>query len=168
MLAMSGAPMFPSLSAVTRFFRLCVCSSLPVQECRYMLRSMGGSLLILLASAQGVLVGDAFAQAIDPAVRTAAAAGPVRVIVELRISPPFTPEGNLPSPAAVEEQRRAIAKTQDDLIASLAGTSFSVARKFDGLPMMALEIGADALARLEVSGMLVTRVLEDAPRFRQP
>jgi len=125
-------------------------------------------LLILLFFVQGVLVGDGFAQAIDPAVRSAAAAGPVRVIVELRITPAFTPEGELPSPAAVDAQRHAIAQTQDDLIARLAGTSFSVARKFDGLPMMALEIGADALARLEAAGTLVTRVLPDAPRFRQP
>jgi hypothetical protein len=160
--------MLPILSAVTRFFFLYPCSSSPARECRPILYFVRRSLLILLVFAQGVLVGDAFAQVIDPAVRTAAAAGPVRVIVELRMTPPFTPEGNLASPAAVEAQRQAIAKTQDDLIASLAGTSFSVARKFDGLPMMALEIGADALARLEASGTLVSRVLPDAPRFRQP
>ena len=160
--------MLPILSAVTRVFLLCVCSASPVRKRRHTLYSVGFPLLILLFFAQGVLVGDAFAQAIDPAVRTAAAAGPVRVIVELRITPAFTPEGNLASPAAVEAQRRAIAQAQDDLIANLAGTSFSVARKFDGLPMMALEIGADALARLEAAGTLVTRVLPDTPRFRQP
>lgn len=139
--------MLPVFSAVTRLF---------------------SALLILLFFVHGGLVDDAFAQAIDPAVRSAAAAGPVRVIVELRLTPAFTPEGELSSPAAVDAQRRAIAQAQDDLIARLAGTSFSVARKFDGLPMMALEIGADALARLEAAGTLVTRVLPDAPRFRQP
>ena len=160
--------MLPILSAVTRLFLPCLCSLPPVRKCRRTVHSVGLPLLFLLFLAQGVLVGDAFAQVIDPAVRTAAAAGPVRVIVELRLTPAFTPEGDLPSPAAVEAQRRAISQAQDDLIASLAGTSFSVARKFDGLPMMALEIGADALARLEAAGTLVTRVVPDAPRFRQP
>jgi hypothetical protein len=43
-----------------------------------------------------------------------------------------------------------------------------VARKYDGLPLLALEIGADALARLEAAGALVTRVSSDSPRLRQP
>ena len=68
----------------------------------------------------------------------------------------------------MQAQRQAIARTQDDLLASLAGTAFSVGRKYDGLPLMALEIGADALARLEAAGALVTRVSSDAPRLRQP
>jgi hypothetical protein len=78
------------------------------------------------------------------------------------------PEGELSSPAAVDAQRRAIAQTQDNLLASLAGTTFSVARKYDGLPLLALEIGAAALARLEAAGALVTRVSSDSPRLRQP
>ena len=141
---------------------------MPVQTCRRTLQPVGCLLLVLLCVTPGVFVSDAFAQAIDPAVRTAAAAGPVRVIVELRLRPPFRPEGELSSPAAVEAQRRAIAHAQDDLLASLAGTSFSVGRKYDGLPLIALEIGADALARLEAAGALVTRVSSDSPRFRQP
>lgn len=124
--------------------------------------------LVLLLLVQSVLVSDAFAQVIDPAVRTAVAAGPARVIVELRVTPAFTPEGGLPDPAAVEAQRRAIARAQDDLVARLAGTTFSVARRYGSLPMMAIEIGADALARLETAGPLVVRVLPDSPRSRQP
>jgi hypothetical protein len=127
-----------------------------------------GPLTVLLLLAQGLPVGHSFAQAIDPAVRTGVAEGLTRVIVELRIAPAFTPEGDLPSSMAVEAQRRTIAKTQDDLLARLAGTSFSVSHKYDGLPLMALEINADALARLEAAGDLVARVLPDAPRFRQP
>ena len=161
--------MLPFLSAVTRSSLFYFSSSIPGQSCRHTLHFARCSLLILLFFSHGVFVAaDAFAQAIDPAVRTAAAAGPVRVIVELRLRPPFRPEGELSSPPAVEAQRRAIAHAQDDLLASLAGTSFSVGRKYDGLPLIALEIGADALARLEAAGALVTRVSSDSPRFRQP
>lgn len=160
--------MLPFLSAIIRFSLLYFSSSIPARNCRRTLHFARCSLLILLFFANGVFVADAFAQAIDPAVRAAAAAGPVRVLVELRITPPFKPEGDLSSPAAVEAQRQAIARTQDDLLASLAGTTFSVGRKYDGLPLMALEIGADALARLEAAGALVTRVSSDAPRLRQP
>ena len=143
-------------------------SPVAVRTCGRARQSLACPLVILLCVAPGAIVSDAFAQAIDPAVRTAAAAGPVRVIIELRLTPPFKPEGELLSPAAVEAQRRAIAQAQDDLLASLAGASFSVGRKYDGLPLMALEIGADALARLEGAGALVTRVSSDSPRFRQP
>ena len=122
----------------------------------------------MLVLTQCVFAGDAFAQAVDPAVRAGVAGGMTRVIVELRITPAFKPEGDLPSPAAVEAQRRTISNAQDDLLARLAGTSFSVSRKYDGLPLMALEIGADALTRLEAAGNLVARVLPDSPRFRQP
>src|SRR6266511_2137288 len=124
MLAMSSAHMLRIFSAATRLFF---------------------PLLILLFFVQGVLVGDGFAQAIDPAVRSAAAAGPVRVIVELRITPAFTPEGELPSPAAVDAQRRAISQAQDDLIASLAGTSFSVVAVSLKKKIMAREISAHSI-----------------------
>jgi hypothetical protein len=154
--------------ALSEISLLSFSSSMAVQTCRRALQPVGCFLLVLLWVAPGAIVSDAFAQAIDPAVRTAAAAGPVRVIVELRLAPPFRPEGELSSPAAVEAQRRAIAQAQDDLLASLAGTSFSVGRKYDGLPLIALEIGADALDRLEAAGALVTRVSSDSPRFRQP
>lgn len=135
--------------------------------CRRTLHSVG-PLVIVLFLAGNTLVGDAFAQAIDPAVRAGVAAGLTRVIVQLRITPPFTPEGDLPGPAAVEAQRRTIARTQDEILARLAGSNFSLGRKYDGLPMMALEIGPDALARLESAGNLVAGVLPDSPRFRQP
>lgn len=124
-------------------------------------------LLLLALPAQGVFPGTVSGQVIDPAVRAGVAAGLTRVIIELRIAPPFTPEGDLPG-AAVEAQRQTIARTQDDVIARLAGTSFAVSHRYEGLPLLSLEIGADALARLEGAGDLVARVLPDAPRFRQP
>ena len=131
-------------------------------------RHLAWLLLLLALSAQEVLPGNASGQVIDPAVRAGVSQGPTRVIIELRITPPFRPEGELPGPAAVEAQRRTITRAQDDLLARLAGTNFSVSHKYEGLPLLALEIGADALARLDGAGDLVARVLPDAPRFRQP
>lgn len=124
-------------------------------------------LVLLGLPVQDVLPCDASGQVIDPAVRAGVAVGPTRVIIELRISPPFRAEGELPTPAAVEAQRQTIARAQDELVARLAGTSFSVSHKYEGLPLVALEIGTDALARLEKAGDLVARVLPDAPRSRQ-
>ena len=126
---------------------------------------------LLLAQCSGVagMAGSDQPQppVIDPAVRSALRAGISRVIVELRISPPFTPEGDLPNAAAVAAQRQAIAKAQADLLGRLKGTRFSVSHQYDGLPMTALEIGGDALRRLEASGDVVLRVVLDAKRVPQ-
>lgn len=125
--------------------------------------------LLMLAQCAGApsIAGGLPSPVIDPAVRTAASAGNARVIVELRTSPPFTPEGYLSGPAAVDAQREAIAKTQAALLARLAGTRFSISHRYDGLPLISLEIGADALARLDAAGDLVARVLPDTKRFPQ-
>jgi hypothetical protein len=104
---------------------------------------------------------------IDPAVRSGVSTGAARVIIELRISPAFKPEGDLPDTAAVASQRQAISKAQSELLHRLAGTKFSISHQYDGLPLMALEIGGDALSRLEASGDLVARVLPDTPRVPQ-
>jgi hypothetical protein len=123
----------------------------------------------LLTQCTGVtgMARDGSPPVIDPAVRSAVSGGPSRVIVELRIAPTFKPEGDLPDPAAVANQRQAIARAQSELLGRLAGTKFSVSRLYDGLPMMALEIGGEALSRLEASGDLVARVLADARRAPQ-
>lgn len=125
--------------------------------------------LLMLAQCAGTprIAGGGPLPVIDPTVRAAATAGQARVIIELRMTPPFTPEGQLPSPAAVEAQRGAIAKTQAALLARLAGTKFSISHQYDGLPLMALEVGTDALARLDAAGDLVVRVRPDARRFPQ-
>jgi hypothetical protein len=94
-------------------------------------------------------------------------AGIARVIIELRITPAFKPEGGLRDAAAVQAQRQAIAKAQSDLITRLAGTKFSISHQYDGLPFMAMEVGSDALDRLEGSGDLVARVQADATRVPQ-
>jgi len=104
---------------------------------------------------------------IDPQVRAALAGGRARVVLELRVPGGFRPEGELPGIAAVEAQRRAIATSQADVLVRLSGTKFALVRQYETLPMMALEIGTDALMRLEAAGDLVAKVLPDAPLFRQ-
>ena len=127
------------------------------------------SAALLLTDCSGVagLAGGLPPPLIDPAARSDVSVGISRVIVELRLTPPFTPEGDLPNAAAVDAQRRTIAKVQSDLLGRLAGTTFSVSHQYEGLPMMALEIGSDALKRLEASGDLVARVFADAKRTPQ-
>jgi hypothetical protein len=104
---------------------------------------------------------------VDPAVRTALQSGSARVLVELRITPDFRPEGDLGGSAAVEAQRRAIAKAQADILSRLRGTKFALARQYDSVPLLALEIDADALARLEAASDLVARVMPERRLFPQ-
>jgi len=92
------------------------------------------------------------------ALRAALQTGPARVLIELRITLNFRPEGDLPG-STVEAQRRAIADAQTDILSRLSGTDFALARQYDTVPMLALEIHADALARLEAAGDLVARVI---------
>jgi len=103
----------------------------------------------------------------DPAVRAAAATGLARAIVELRIPGGWRPEGEL-SPEGAARQHAAIASAQHAVITRLAGTSFRVLRVYDAVPMLSLEIGADAVAALEGMGDVVTRVHEDASATPQP
>ena len=123
------------------------------------------------ASSRGVLLSSLFMLAqcagaagarplpvVDPAVRAALQTGPARVLIELRITPDFRPEGDLPG-STVEAQRRAIAEAQADILSRLSGTEFALARQYDTVPVLALEIDSDALARLEAAGDLVARVI---------
>jgi len=61
----------------------------------------------------------------------------------------------------VEVQRRAIAKAQVNILSRLSGTEFALARQHDTVPVLALEIDSDALARLEAARDLVVRVILD-------
>jgi hypothetical protein len=83
---------------------------------------------------------------IDPEVRAAIAAGPQRVLVELRVASA--------EPSALES-------AQDEVLRGLAGTGASLARRYTTAPMLALEIDAAALARLEEMRALVKRVRAD-------
>ena len=98
---------------------------------------------------------------IDPALRRVVNAGNARIIVELRLDPPFVAEGTLPDASAVAAQRQAIGAAQDQVLSGLRGTRFSLVQRYTTTPFLALTIGRDALAVLERMGDLVTRVIED-------
>ena len=89
----------------------------------------------------------------------AAARGTVLVVVGLNV--PWQMESKL-SEDAVQAQREAIRSVQGDLLTALAGRNYKVVRRYEQIPGIALEVGADALAELARSS-LVSNVLLDRP-----
>ncbi|HXV81426.1 MAG TPA: hypothetical protein VEG60_16230 [Candidatus Binatia bacterium] len=89
----------------------------------------------------------------------AAAHGTVLVLVGLNI--PWQMESSL-SEEETRVQREAIAAIQSDLLTELEGKSYRVIRRYDRIPGIALEVGAEVLAELARSAN-VTNVLLDRP-----
>ena len=89
----------------------------------------------------------------------AATNGTVWVLVGLKV--PWQMESRL-SENQVQAQRNAIASIQTDLLSELAGKSYKITRRYDRIPGIALEVGADALAELAHSTHVVN-VLLDRP-----
>jgi len=129
---------------------------------RVILPLFGVASLLLVAVFAGAAPGGAAADAkpaVDPGVRQTVKSGTAKVLVELRIS---------------ALQRQAIPEGQDRVLSKLANTRFTVARRYQSIPLLALEVGADALAKLE--GMTdVVRIRADgatppasAPRTDRP
>lgn len=83
---------------------------------------------------------------IDPDVRAMPQGGSVRVLVELR--------ARAADPAALDA-------AQDEVLRRLIGTTARLARRYTTTPLLALEIDAAALARLEEMRGLVIRVRPD-------
>jgi subtilisin len=107
------------------------------------------------ASAAGAV---AVSQAIEKRVRED---GTARVLVELRLARgAFASEGKLDR-AAVAAQRRDIADKQARVLAKLGSKEHRVARRFTSVPLVALEVGSDALRELEAAPGLVDRIVED-------
>ena len=98
---------------------------------------------------------------IDPEVRAAVAQGPTRVLVELRLPAPSTSAQD-----AVAARERAIAAARQTILTRLSGTVHRLVRQYTAVPLLALEIGPDALRALEGMGDVVTRVR--AERIRPP
>jgi hypothetical protein len=83
---------------------------------------------------------------IDPEVRAMPAGASTRVLVTLR--------ARATDPGAVSE-------AQNEVLRRLAGTGARLARRYTTVPLIALEIDAAALARLEGMNGLVIRVRPD-------
>jgi subtilisin len=82
--------------------------------------------------------------------------------VELRLpSGRHVPEGRLANLAARAAQRRDIATARGQLLARLRATSHRVRHQYNSVPLVALEIGPDALQALAASSLHVMGVIED-------
>ena len=87
--------------------------------------------------------------------------GQARVIVELALpSGAAAPEGDLDD-ATAGAQRLDIASVRAQLLARLAGSAHRVLHQYETVPLVALEIGPDAVAGIEASGFWVKRVMPD-------
>ena len=86
--------------------------------------------------------------------------GVAHVIVELRLPGAHVPEGHLGRLAA-DRQRADIQAARTGILNRLKGRSHRVRHQYATVPMVALEIGPDAVAELEASP-LVRRVMHDA------
>jgi hypothetical protein len=92
-------------------------------------------------------------------IDSAGAHGSVLVLVGLKV--PWQMESKL----GIDElltQRAAIASIQSDLLNTLQGRNYKVVRRYQEVPGIALEVGADALAEL-ARLPIVTNVLLDRP-----
>jgi hypothetical protein len=121
------------------------------------LQTTGFAALLFLSgiAAMAQTVGKIPSEVIDHA----AAHGTVLVLVGLNV--PWQMESRLNEDETLA-QREAIASIQRDLLTELEGRSYKVIRRYDRIPGIALEAGADALAELARSAN-VTNVLLDRP-----
>ena len=108
------------------------------------------AIVIALAGACSAASGTDARPRIDPDVRAVARAGTLRVLVELRVP---------------RDDPSALGNTQDEVLRRLAGTGARLARRYATAPLLALEIDAAALARLEEMRSLVLRVRVDELSF---
>lgn len=111
--------------------------------------------VVALAGAWSAASGMDDRPVIDPGVRAAVSRGTLRVLVELRV-----PRSD---PAA-------LGNAQAEVVHRLAGTGGRLARRYATVPLLALEIDAAALARLEEMRDLVIRVRADdvSPPYEGP
>ena len=114
------------------------------------------ALLLVAAPAARALSQDKIPPEV---INQAATNGTVLVLVGLKV--PWEMESHL-SDADVRTQRTAIASIQDDLFKDLQGRNYKVLRRYQEIPGVALEVGADALAEL-ARLPIVTNVLLDRP-----
>ena len=107
------------------------------------------AIIALLAALAGAGSATAYIMdepVIDPEVRAMSGRGSARVLVELR--------ARAADPSAVSE-------AQNEVLRRLTGTGARLARRYTTAPLLALEIDAAALGRLEEMHGLVIRVRLD-------
>jgi subtilisin family serine protease len=96
--------------------------------------------------------------------------GRARVIAEMRLpGGTHIPEGLLAG-GGLTVQRRDMAEARAHILSRLAGRSHRILQQYSSVPLVALEVGPDALAELEASSLWVKRVVEDtlhAPSLAQ-
>ena len=90
-----------------------------------------------------------------------------RVLVQLRTPAvrAHVPEGTLASQAAVAIQRADILTAQGKVLTKLGATGHRVVHRYQSAPYLALEVGPDALRKLEAAGFDVARVVQDQVVF---
>src|SRR5882724_171836 len=104
------------------------------------------ALLAALAGAGSAMAYMMDDPVIDPEVRAMSGGGSARVLVELR--------ARAADPSAVSD-------AQNEVLRRLTGTGARLARRYPTAPLLALEINAAALGRLEEMHGLVIRVRLD-------
>jgi hypothetical protein len=95
-------------------------------------------------------------------IEQAATYGSALVLVGLNV--PWQRESTL-TEDGVRVQRKAIDSIQGSLLTELAGTNHAIVRRYEEVPGIALEVGADALATLARSAS-VSNVLLDRPTVK--
>jgi subtilisin family serine protease len=90
--------------------------------------------------------------------------GQVRVIAELALS--AAAQSPVDSDIVRDLRRAEVAQARNSVRGSLLGTKHSVAREYEQLPFVAVEVGIDGLRTLESLQGVVTRVVED--RLNRP
>jgi hypothetical protein len=116
---------------------------------------LAGMLLIAGTGALAQTAGKIPREVIDEA----STHGTVLVLVGLKV--PWQMESRL-GEDEVRAQREAIASIQKDLLSELKGRQYKVLRRYEQVPGIALEVGADVLAELARSEN-VTNVMLDRP-----
>jgi hypothetical protein len=101
---------------------------------------------VVLAAAWSASSAQNDRPVIDPDVLAAIGAGPQRVLVELHVA---------------STDASTLTRAQDEVLRGLTGTGARLARRYTTAPLLALEVDAAALARLEAMPALVKRVTAD-------
>lgn len=121
------------------------------------------SAVLVWFSPSGVARAGADTVSVPPNVwNEVATNGLARVLVEVYVPQgAFVPEGRLPTLAHILAQRSSLAFAQSQVLVRLQGSGYTLARRFETTPYLALEVDAAALRQLEASGSYVKQIVED-------